>query len=135
MLVTFWFKKSSRAWWKWFISFLQCSGPTRYMAARGVGEEDLRRPKGNPRAVCQPRTPRLIPNTQMVSVPFPCCQLCLCFSFSRSQGIRFDLVYKHVQQGAGGRPLESAPGPRHCPVSQIRRPGAKSCIIRVALQW
>lgn len=29
MLVTFWFKKSSRAWWKWFISFLQCSGPTR----------------------------------------------------------------------------------------------------------
>lgn len=101
-------------------------------SGRGGSKEAQRQPKGCLSAPNPPPHPQYSDGVSALpllsAVP-------LLFIFKVTGYIRFDLVYKHVQQGAGGRPLESAPGPRHCPVSQIRRPGAKSCIIRVALQW
>lgn len=59
--------------------------------------------------------PHLSFSTQLVTVPFPCRQLPLCLSFSRLLDIRFDQVYKHVQQRVEGRRVGSAPRPRELP--------------------
>lgn len=90
-----------------------CQKPTRL--PREAGEEDPKKTQGNPRVTCPPRTPHVSFSTQLVTVPVLCRQLRLCLSFSRLLDIRFDQVYKHVQQRVEGRPVGSAPRPRELP--------------------